>query len=363
MSTMGREHDTAKVYKFNERERPPSPRLIKSSREFVAGYVAAQYLVEGIIQQRRLYSLTGKTGDGKTALQLYLAYLLATGSPLGKRQVEKCRILYLAGENPDNVMARWISMSDVLGFNADTIDVHFVDGVISISERLDQVKAEAEAIGDFGAVIVDTAAAYFEGDAENDNVQLGNYARLLRKLIDLRGEPGVIVGCHPTKNGEVLMPRGGGAFINEMDGNLTCKKVSDEVVELSWYGKYRGANFDPVLFKLIPITSDRVKDAKGRLIPSIMARLTDDDTLDHLAEAMADDHDQVLILLDTTPGMSQANIAHALGWESEHGPHKSKVNRALGHLTKSGLAGKDLRGKYSLTGSGKKEAAKLRRVA
>jgi RecA-family ATPase len=73
--------------------------LIIPSRDFVANYVAPQYLIEGIIQQRRIYSLTGKTGDGKTALQLYLAYLFATGAPLGKREVEQCRVLYLAGEN------------------------------------------------------------------------------------------------------------------------------------------------------------------------------------------------------------------------------------------------------------------------
>jgi hypothetical protein len=131
-------------------------------------------------------------------------------------------------------------------------------------------------------VIVDTSAAYFEGDAENDNVQLGNWARLLRKLTDMPGKPGVIVGCHPIKSGESLLPRGGGAFLAEMDGNLTCKKLSDEIIELHWSGKYRGCSFEPVLFKIIRITSRRVMDAKGRMIPSVMVRLTDDATLEHL---------------------------------------------------------------------------------
>jgi RecA-family ATPase len=147
-------------------------RLIMSSRDFVAGYVAPQYSVEGVMQQRRLYSLTGKTGDGKTALQLYIAYLLATGTLLGEREVEKCRVLYLAGENPDDVRARWLVMSDVLNFDAGNVDVHFVEGVFSVSGMLERIKAEAEEIGGFGAVIVDTSAAYFEGDEENDNVQL-----------------------------------------------------------------------------------------------------------------------------------------------------------------------------------------------
>jgi hypothetical protein len=357
--------DNAKPYepKANGAGKPETERkLILSSREFVAGYVAPQYLVEGIIQQRRLYSLTGKTGDGKTALQLYLAHLFAAGVNLGKREVEQCRVLYLAGENPDDVRARWLAMSEVLEFDADAIGVHFVEGVFSVSGMLERVRVETEKIGGFGAVIVDTSAAYFEGDEENDNVQLGNYARLLRRLTELPGGPAVIVGCHPIKSGENLVPRGGGAFLAEVDGNLTCKKLSDEIIELYWGGKFRGASFDPVLFKIISIRSELVKDAKGRPIPSVMVRLTDDATLDHLEEQLGDDHDQVLLLIDATPGMSQAKIAEALGWVSQFGPDKAKVNRALTRLTKYKLADKSVRNKYSLTERGKKEAAKLRKT-
>jgi DNA-binding MarR family transcriptional regulator len=339
-------------------------RLIMSSHEFVAGYVAPMYSIEGVLLQRRLYSLTGKTGDGKTALQLHIAYLLATGTPLGEREVEKCRVLYLAGENPDDVRARWLAMSDVLSFNANEIDVNFVEGVFSVSGMIERVKAEAEELGGFGAVIVDTSAAYFEGDEENDNVQLGAWARLLRRLsAELEGTPTVIVGCHPIKSGESLVPRGGGAFLNEVDGNLTCKKLSDEIIELHLSGKFRGAPFNPVLFKLVGITSELVKDAKGRLIPSVMVKLTDDATLDGLEEQLGDEHDQVLLVLDATPGMSQAKIAEALGWVSQHGPDKAKVNNALARLVKHRRAEKDERGKYRLTDKGKQMATKLRKEA
>jgi hypothetical protein len=339
----------------------PERSLIMSSGDFVAGYVAPQYIIEGIIQQRRLYSLTGKTGDGKTALQLYIAYLLATSTKLGNREVEQCRVLYLAGENPDDVRARWIAMSDKLGFDSNTIPVHFVEGVFSISGMLERVRTETEAIGGFGAVIVDTSAAYFEGDEENDNVQLGGHARLLRRLCDLPGDPAVIVGCHPIKSGENLLPRGGGAFLAEVDGNLTCKKLSDEVIELHWAGKYRGASFDPVPFELVSITSELVKDAKGRLIPSVMVRLTDNTTVDDIEERNAESEDQVLLLLDSTPGMSQGKMAEGLGWVGKSGPDKAKVNRTLVSLLKHKLAEKDRHGKYHLTDKGKKDAAKLRK--
>jgi Mn-dependent DtxR family transcriptional regulator len=68
------------------------------------------------------------------------------------------------------------------------------------------------------------------------------------------------------------------------------------------------------------------------------------------------------LLIDTTPGVSQAKIAEALGWVSQHGPDKAKVNRALARLVKHRLADKDVRGKYSLTEKGKRDAAKLRKA-
>jgi hypothetical protein len=293
-------------------------------------------------------------------LQLYLAYLFATGVSLGKREVEQCRVLYLAGENPDDVRARWIAMSDKLEFDADTIDVHFAEGVFSVSGMLERISEDAGNLGGFGAVIVDTSAAYFEGDEENDNVQLGNHARLLRKITEIPGEPGVIVGCHPIKSGENVLPRGGGAFLAEVDGNLTCKKLSDEIIELHWDGKYRGSSFEPVLFEIVAVTSDLVVDAKRRLIPSVMVKLTDNEALESMEDIRADDRDQIVLLLDATPGMPQAKMAEALGWASKYGPDKAKVNRRLGDLLRHKLVEKDMRGRYSLTPKGKTEAARLR---
>jgi hypothetical protein len=355
--------DGAKAYRANgHAEADNAKRLIKSSAEFVSGYVAPEYAIERIIQKHRLYSLTGKTGDGKTAIQLYLAHLLDTGASLGQRAVERCPVLYLAGENPNDVQARWLAMSDALSFDAKRSNVHFVEGVFSVSGMFEAVRQEVEDVGGFGAVIVDTAAAYFEGDEENNNVQLGGYARLLRQFTEMQGNPAVIVGCHPIKSGEVLLPRGGGAFVNEVDGNLTAKKLSDEIVELSWFHKYRGPSFEPVLFKLATITSNLVKDAKGNLIPSVMVRPTDDATLDVLDDRLGEDNDQVLMLLDTTPGVSQSKIAEALGWVSEHGPDKGRVYRTLARLLKHHLAEKDLRNKYQLTDKGRREAKKQRRA-
>jgi hypothetical protein len=55
---------------------------------------------------------------------------------------------------------------------------------------------------------------------------------MLRSFVDLPGGPTVLVTCHPVKNPnpENLLPRGGGSFVAEMDGNLVCLKHSGSMV-------------------------------------------------------------------------------------------------------------------------------------
>jgi hypothetical protein len=77
---------------------------------------------------------------------------------------------------------------------------------------------------------------------------MGNYARTLQTLTKLPGGPCVVALCHPTKtvtNPAFLLPRGGGAFLNELDGNLSAWKRDEDIVELH-HGKLRGPGFEPL---------------------------------------------------------------------------------------------------------------------
>ena len=102
---------------------------------------------------------------------------------------------------------------------------------------MDRIRAEIDLIGDVGLIVVDTSAAYFEGDNENDYKEQGEHVRRFRSLTTMPGGPCILVACHPPKNAgdDNLLPRGGGAFIAEMDGNLTAKKLN-AAVELHWQG-------------------------------------------------------------------------------------------------------------------------------
>ena len=246
--------------KINGNAAPPQRIKILSSAEFVLGYVPPDYLIEGLLQRQFFYSFTGKTGAGKTAIALLFAALVALGRVMDGRQFERGRVLYLAGENPVDVQQRRIAMSEQTDFDANTIDVHFIPGVFKVSEMAGCIAEEVQKLGGVSLVVIDTSAAYYEGDDENNNVQAGNYARMQRALImALPGGPTILALCHPVKNAadDNLLPRGGGSYLNETDGNLTALN-NDGVVELHWQGKFRGADFAPISFQLRKVTHDRL---------------------------------------------------------------------------------------------------------
>jgi hypothetical protein len=221
----------------------PAPLLVKTSKQFVADFVPPDYIVDGLLQEGFLYSLTGATGAGKTAITLRLAASTALGVVFAGRETKRRRVLYLAAENPDDVRMRWIALSQHMPFDIDAIEVFFVEGVFKISEAKDRLREEAEKLGgDFGLVIIDTSPVFYEGDDENNRTQQGRHAVTLRDLISvIPGKPAVVANCHPVKNAAPnnLTPAGGGNFLNQVDGNLTAAKT-DSMTELHTQGKFRG---------------------------------------------------------------------------------------------------------------------------
>jgi AAA domain len=337
--------------------------LLLSSAEFVAGFVPPDYLIDGLMQKRYVYSLTAPTGAGKTCITLYIAMCVALGMKLAGLDVEKGCVLFFAGENPDDVRSRWIKLCEVMGVNPDNVDMVFMPGTPPISnpEIRQRINAEAERQGPFSLLIVDTSAAFFQGDDENSNKQLGDHARLMRSFTDLPGGPSVLVTCHPTKNPDMsnLLPRGGGAFLAEVDGNLVAiKQPGNMIVELNTHGKFRGPEFSPISFQIVPGTSKKLVDAKGRSIWTVTATpITEKerDVIDNSARAKNDD---LLTMMKNSPGLSLSEYAQALNWQNAKGDiNKRAVQTAMTALAKDHLVEKK-NDRYWLTAKGKKVPVK-----
>src|SRR5262249_19387606 len=222
-------------------------------------------------------------------------------------------------------------------------------------EKRCTTRLEIEAVGGIALAVTDTSAAYFEGDDENNNVQAGAHARMFRSLVDLPGGPCVLVNCHPVKNAgnDNLIPRGGGAFIAEVDGNLTARN-DGSTVQLHWQGKFRGPDFAPLSFQLHTVTHERLRDSKGRLTPTVVASYLSPAAQEELATVARTEEDQLLAVLSKNEGASLADLARKVDWTLKTGePNKMKVQRKLKRLLKHKLVTND-RDQWSVTEKGKK---------
>jgi hypothetical protein len=360
------------LYALLERVEPWSPDQtfaapgavkIVSKPEFMRGFVAPDYLIDGILHRRYLYALTGQTGHAKTAIALLIAQLVASSdrhATLGSHRVEKGQVCYFVGENADDIRMRLIG-SDALRSDSPEVDrIYFCPGVFNIGEMMAALGAEFDKRGGLDLVIVDTSAAYFLGSDEISNTEMASHARMLRQLTTLPGKPCVLVLCHPVKyvlDRTQLLPRGGGAFLAEMDGNLTIWKHDDILADFH-YTKLRGPDFEPMTFRLEKIVPPKLVDANGRQLQTVRAVHGSQKDEDYQKKRFMDDEDHVLAHLLKNPQASLADIAVDNGWTFQTGePAKSRVQKAIARLEKSkpALIQKN-RDKWTLTEKGKATA-------
>ncbi len=343
----------------NEPEQPTPPRIL-SAADFMAGFEPPDYVVDGIIQRGRLYCLTSPTGHGKTAVALYLGCMVAAGRDIGGIDVTQGAVVFLAGENPDDLRCRLYAACQAYILDAAKLPLYVLPGNFPLTDQtVETLKRDIDALACSPVlIVVDTAAAYFPGDNDNDNVQMGTYARRLRVLTTCQGKPAVLTPAHPVKNPDKnnLLPRGGGAFLNEVDGNLTLwAEAIGETAALHWQGKIRGADFPPVDFALQPVRIAALTDRRGRPIISIVAAVQTEIQAEEAAKRARTDEDTVLEWLRRSPGISIRDIARNAGWVSYRGsPHTGKVHRLLKALQREKLA-RPHRGRWGLTDAGRKE--------
>jgi hypothetical protein len=343
-----------------------STRIVKTLSEFLADFQPPDYLVDGLLQKHFCYSLTGATGAGKTAVALLICTLVASrtrGQKLGSHEVEHGRVVYIAAENPTDIRMRLIGMATKLDLNIDPRDFLAIEQIDALEKDMPRIEREIASFGNVDLVVVDTAPSLFQGNDENSNLQMRDHAKRLRKFCDLPGRPCVVALCHPTKivsGPDSLLPRGGGSFIAEMDGNLTAFLHDGNLCDLHWIGKFRGPDFEKIIFRLTTVTTTTLTDSKGRLLPTVMARIVSE------AEAVAtellavDQEDRLLIAMHNRPQGSLVQWATDCRWFVAGDP--LKPNRGLSHrvikrLEKDKLVAKEGRD-LVLTKTGKAAAKK-----
>jgi len=331
-------------------------RRIVTGADFIASYAAPYWLIDGIVQRGRLYSCTSLTAHGKTAVWLYNGCMIHAGRKVGHLNAEHINVVFLAGENPEDLKARTIGMARTFNLTPEQLPYVLPATFPMTEESAEELRRNIAALGvPVGLIICDTAASFFPGDDENNNVQNGQYARTLRTLTACPGNPAVVALCHPVKGAgrENLLPRGGGAFLNELDGNLTLwSDQLGETTTLHWQGKIRGPDFDPVTYRLKPVDIGK-QDKHKRDILTVVAHPIDEIQATHQAAQNVANEDAVLRAIRDNPKWSLADIARHLGWIGyQDKPERWRVQRAIKALEREKLVRK-FRGKYSITEAGK----------
>src|ERR1700756_2080989 len=134
-----------------------APRLeFKTLASFCREYVPLAYAIEPILRASSLYTLTARTGHGKTAF-LVAALAIATGrKDIIDLEASHGRVAFLTFENPDDVRMRFMIACYLLNITPDEIgpSVMVLDARAKSEEVLNELITLAEA-EPFNLVIVD----------------------------------------------------------------------------------------------------------------------------------------------------------------------------------------------------------------
>lgn len=328
--------------------------LLLDACDWLDQAVPMEWVVDGLIQRGQLYAMTAITNHGKTAIGLLMALSVAAGVQFAQRDILPGKVLILCGENPDGFRTRLHATLESMGLEREDIigRVTVLPQALPLVGCVEQIIEEARAqAGDYSMVLVDTSISYYSGDNEDDNLQARTHAWHLRALTELPGHPAIIANCHPTKSAdrEALLPRGGGAFVNEIDTNLTVW-AEGETATLHWHKKKRGPDFDPIPFEF----HGKSIEEHGRKVPTVVAAYITEQRDTELRNKRRQTDDRVLYEMLHHPTDGYRDWARACELS---GP--SAVHRVMDRLKQDKLVEK-YRGALRLTKQGKDEAERIR---
>lgn len=319
-------------------------RRIFGAGEFMVEHVPTFWILQKVLAKGWLYALAASPGAGKTAVALLLTLRAAMGQDFIGRKVSQSKVLYLCGENPQDVRGRFDALLRVHGMTLADVEgrIYFTKSPFNIDDPqdLDAFTEDARQYGPFDLCIVDTQKAHSCHEDEDSNSGAHELAQALRRLGADIGNPCVLTLSHPTKTPtrETLLPRGGSAFTGSIDGVL-CLWRNDRGAPSELFthkDKFRGKAFEGVMFKLDEVEHPTLVDNFGDPSTTVVAR-------EDVAQA---DISGVLKALD---GVSAAGVLDQIRerclkgqlfskdqWVKEFGGNRSETLKNLNALVTSG---------------------------
>jgi hypothetical protein len=345
----GGEGSTAQLSKLSDLGAIVRPNF-RTLAEFCAEFRPVSYAVAGLMREGSLYTLTGRTSEGKTAFLVILALALATGQgeKLIGRRVKKGRVAFCTAENPDDLRMRlmvacWIFNIDALAIDRDIL---ISDNRVSPEDIVEWTRETGEK---FTLILVDTWQAYFDGRDANNNAEAVSFTRRFRPLATGKGQPTVVIAAHPTKQAgnDNLLPYGGGGTLNEVDGNFTFRLDENGLCRFHWLGKIRGLPFDPLHFRIDKLDSPDVVTVEGDRVKMPVMFPVGDEAVEERDATFAKLNLALLKAMADDPTGSERKWAAAIGIS------RRAVQAALGALKRERLVTQKLK-RWQLTKDGER---------
>ncbi|RWK11856.1 AAA family ATPase [Mesorhizobium sp.] len=324
------DHRQSRAAKHRRRNRDFSG--LMSSAAFIALMRPPDYLIDGLLLRGAAYTLTGNAGHCKTLIALLLAIRVARGDWFCGRKCRQGTVAFFCGENPDNVMVQFYSMCRDLEIDPETLPIIWHKGAFDLDGALKKTCAALAAYPDLALCVYDSLQAFFSGEDDNQNMAVLAAAIDFRTLSEGHpNRPTSLILAHPVKNAsrDNLLPRGGSALTNELDGNLTCWLNGERnVVTLHWHGKIRGVPFDAIKLETQVIKPAGLVDADGNQMPCTVVRPLLDSREVELTQQSNAREIAILQAVRASPTIPQTQLASLLS------VGRSTVQRQLEALKK-----------------------------
>nr|WP_160330104.1 AAA family ATPase [Rhizobium altiplani] len=286
-----------------------------SSKAFIDQMKPPEFTIKDLLMRAASYTLCGPTGAGKTLVAILMAIKVARGEWFHGKKCRKGKVAFFAAENPENVRYQYFSICADLDIDPRAQDIEWHKNPFDIAGSLEQTRAALLKIRNLEFVVFDSLQALFPGDDENSNMQMLDFACCFRDLIaDHPNRPATLILAHPVKHAskDNLLPRGGGALLNELDGNLTVW-ADGGMANLHWQGKLRGIPFDPMKFELVVIKPEGLENADGDQMAMTIAKPLTEGREAEIHQQQNREEIATLEALVATPSISMRALAATVG--------------------------------------------------
>lgn len=217
-------------------------------------------LIKGLLPRNGIAFIGGQSGAGKTFIAVDLAVALATGQTFFQRKIkEKVGVVFIAGEGAQTLqprltvarMARNVDTTLPIAWTDNFPDFTKEEEVKGFMRKLRGLKAQMlRTYGvRLGAIIVDTLAAVFSLQDENDNSEASKIIRMMKVIGDALDV--LIIPIHHYGKGAETGLRGASAWRAGSDSVLSITAERNQLTGVVsdhslWLAKSRVGEEGPV---------------------------------------------------------------------------------------------------------------------